>query len=99
MRLQGRCVCVPVHAALLGASLISLPWRVSRRRWVLEDPVQALYHFVDSKGSGGLWPGGYNLVAQYPRRVLAPAPGQTLGGAGFAAGQQEALMVEGTAAG
>lgn len=68
--------------------------RISRR-WCLEQRLQSLYDFVDSEGGGGLAPHTYRLVAQYPRRVLE-ASQQTLGQAGFAAGQQEALLIEAT---
>jgi ubiquitin fusion degradation protein 1 len=68
------------------------------RRFGLEQLVQSLYGFVDSRGGGGLWPGQFHLVLQFPRRVLPAArdgaASCTLLDAGFAAGQQEALVVE-----
>ncbi|KAF8073054.1 ufd1 [Scenedesmus sp. PABB004] len=68
------------------------------RRFLLEQRLQELYDFVDSEGAGGLWPGTYALVQQFPRRVLPPGGsdggGETLAGAGFAAGQQQALLLE-----
>ncbi len=48
-----------------------------------------------AQGAGGLDPGQYRLIAQFPRRVLLPASDDqlTLGGAGLT-GPQEALLVE-----
>ncbi len=47
------------------------------------------------QGAGGLHPGQYRLVAQFPRRVFLPGvgDGMTLGTAGLTA-PQEALLVE-----
>lgn len=47
--------------------------RISRR-FLLSHPQAQLYTFVDSMGGGGLQPGSYQLVAQFPRRVI-PSPG------------------------
>lgn len=43
------------------------------------------------QGAGGLWPGSYQLVLQYPRVVLAAGPG-SLAAAGVAAGQQAVFL-------
>ena len=58
---------------------------------IVADP--ALYA---AQGAGGLGPGQYRLVTQFPRRVFLPASDDdqlTLGSAGLT-GQQEALLVE-----
>lgn len=48
-----------------------------------------------AQGAGGLDPGQYRLVAQFPRRMFVPASDDqlTLGGAGLT-GPQEDLLVE-----
>jgi hypothetical protein len=63
------------------------------RRCRLEESVQVLFDFVDSKGGGGMWPNSYQLVLQFPRRAL-PASGATLKEAGFEERQQYALFLE-----
>jgi hypothetical protein len=55
---------------------------------------RSLFCFIP-QGAGGLDPGQYRLVAQFPRRVLLPSIGDqmTLRAAGLTA-PQEALLVE-----
>jgi ubiquitin fusion degradation protein 1 len=81
------------HAALL----FRLPdgSRLSRR-FKLAQQVNELFYFLDSGGAGGLWPGTYKLVLQFPRRVLTTAAdgGSSLQEAGFEAGSQQAVFVE-----
>jgi hypothetical protein len=38
--------------------------------------------------------GSYRLVMQYPRRIVEPGMGGTLGDVGMVPGQQETLMLE-----
>eukprot|EP00775_Hariotina_reticulata_P010375 gene10375-10533_t len=61
------------------------------RRFGLQQRVQELYDFVDSKGAGGLWPNTYQLVLQYPRLLLSPNNG-TLQEAGMLPGQQAVFL-------
>ena len=66
------------------------------RRFLLDQPLQLLFDFVDSRGASGLLPGEYSLVTQYPRRVYEPgaaAAAQALGGAGLQ-GSREVLFLE-----
>lgn len=71
------------------------------RRFTLQQPLQALFDFVDSVGAGGLEPGSYQLVTRFPRRVVGcedAEAGRLLADAGVAAGAQEAFFVEPLAA-
>ena len=42
------------------------------RRFPLDAPVGQLFHFCDARGAGGMRPGSYRLLMQYPRRVIDP---------------------------
>eukprot|EP00878_Enallax_costatus_P007163 GHUV01007507.1.p1 GENE.GHUV01007507.1~~GHUV01007507.1.p1 ORF type:complete len:464 (+),score=177.18 GHUV01007507.1:312-1703(+) len=64
------------------------------RRFHLHQHVQEMYDFCDSKGAGGLWPGTYRLVLQYPRQVFSPDSCATLEEVGLGAGQQLAFFLE-----
>eukprot|EP00877_Chromochloris_zofingiensis_P011828 jgi/Chrzof1/689/Cz01g24350.t1 len=65
------------------------------RRFRMTDPVQLLFDVVDSKGAGGLWPGTYMLVAQFPRRTYLPGSAAVLSDLpDFVPGQQQALFIE-----
>uniref|UniRef100_A0A383WIE9 UBX domain-containing protein n=1 Tax=Tetradesmus obliquus TaxID=3088 RepID=A0A383WIE9_TETOB len=64
------------------------------RRFGLQQHLQELYDFVDSKGAGGLLPGTYQLVLQFPRKVLQAATDQTLTDAGLEAASQQAVLLE-----
>jgi ubiquitin fusion degradation protein 1 len=72
-----------------------------RRRLALASPLQTLFDFVDARGGGGLLPGEYRLVTQYPRRVFdsaegggeAAAAGASVGDAGLD-GPREVLFLE-----
>lgn len=63
------------------------------RRFLLSQPLQLLFDYVDSQGAGGMEFGAYQLVTQYPRRVFVPSSGQsTLSDVGLAAGQEVLLL-------
>ncbi len=67
------------------------------RRFLLEDRLQSMFDFVDSVGGGGSLPGTYQLVMQFPRRVLVledETAGMALGQLGLESGQQQALMLD-----
>ncbi|KAF6262501.1 ubiquitin fusion degradation protein UFD1-domain-containing protein [Scenedesmus sp. NREL 46B-D3] len=64
------------------------------RRFGLQQQLQQLYDFVDSKGAGGLLPGAYQLVLQFPRKVLQAATDQTLADAGLEATSHQAVLLE-----
>jgi hypothetical protein len=46
------------------------------------------------QGAGGLLPGTYQLVLQFPRKVLHAAVDQTLADAGLEAASQQAVLLE-----
>jgi hypothetical protein len=46
------------------------------------------------QGAGGLLPGTYQLVLQFPRKVLHVAVDQTLADAGLEAASQQAVLLE-----
>jgi FAS-associated factor 2 len=73
--------------------LIRLPdgSRISRR-FLVSSPLEDLFTFVDAKGAGGQPPSTYQLVGQYPRRIISPGCAVTLADAGLRG--QEALLLE-----
>jgi hypothetical protein len=46
------------------------------------------------QGAGGVLPGTYQLVLQFPRKVLQAATDQTLADAGLEAASQQAVLLE-----
>jgi hypothetical protein len=46
------------------------------------------------QGAGGLLPGTYQLVLQFPRKVLQAAMDQTLADAGLETTSQQAVLLE-----
>jgi len=67
------------------------------RRFMVLDPTSALFAVADAHGAGGMAEGTYQLVLQYPRRVLLPqgvGPATTLAEVGLLAGQQEVVFLE-----
>ncbi len=69
------------------------------RRFLQSQPAHLLFDFADARGAGGLPVGGYQLVMQFPRRVvdMAAVQSQTIVEAGLAA-PQEVLLLERIAA-
>ncbi|KAK9817835.1 hypothetical protein WJX72_002895 [[Myrmecia] bisecta] len=67
--------------------------RISRR-FVKDDPLQALFDYVavEAKGSD-IKPGSFNLVTQFPRKVLSEDTGGSLRDAGLLQ-KQEAVLIE-----
>ena len=63
------------------------------RRFDAAAALDALFALVESSAWEGAPPGGYALVASYPRRVVRRAAGSTLADAGLT-GRQEALLIE-----
>lgn len=63
------------------------------RRFLLSQPLQLLFDYVDSQGAGGMEFGAYQLVTQYPRRVFVASRGtDCLADVGLAAGQEVLLL-------
>jgi ubiquitin fusion degradation protein 1 len=69
-----------------------------QRRFRVSDPLALLFTAADAAGAGGLEPGRYRLVRQFPRAAFAPsdaAGGATLEAAGFSGGGGgDALLLE-----
>jgi ubiquitin fusion degradation protein 1 len=70
-----------------------------QRRFRVSDPLALLFTAADAAGAGGLEPGSYRLVRQFPRAAFAPsdaAGGATLEAAGFSGGGGggDALLLE-----
>ena len=65
------------------------------RRFLQSQPAQLLFDFADARGAGGLPFGGYQLVMQFPRRVVDPAliQAQSIAEAGLVS-SQEVLLLE-----
>jgi hypothetical protein len=83
-------------AADCGEPLLACLFRLpdggrASRRFLLAQPLQLLFDYVDSLGAGGMAFGGYQLVTQYPRRVLVPGSG-SLQEAGWSGGQEVLLL-------
>ena len=64
------------------------------RRFLQTQGAQVLFDFADSKGAGGLPFGSYQLVTQFPRRVIKAEDtlDKSLAEMGFVA--QEVLLLE-----
>lgn len=64
------------------------------RRFFQSQPAQLLFDFADAKGAGGLPFGGYQLVMQFPRRVVDPVviQSRSIAEAGLSAGQEVLLL-------
>ena len=64
------------------------------RRFLQTHGAQVLFDFADSKGAGGLPFGSYQLVTQFPRRVIKAEDthNRSLAELGFAV--QEVLLLE-----
>jgi ubiquitin fusion degradation protein 1 len=88
----------PEAEAGCGEPLVACLFRLpdggrASRRVLLGQPLQLLFDYVDSIGAGGLAFGGYQLVAQYPRRVFGPGSGaSSLLELGFSSGQEVLLL-------
>lgn len=84
-----------VEPALVASCLFRFPdGGRHARRFLLTDPVQLMFDFVDAQGGSGLPPGGYHLVTSYPRRVFTEAEaGQRMEEAGFR-NSREVLFLE-----
>ncbi len=83
------------HTRSLSLSRTCTPHRCSRR-FRVEDSVTCVFDYVDvqQKNTQGVPPpGGYRLVAQYPRRVLEDTDLRSLRDAGLD-GKNEVLMLE-----
>lgn len=67
------------------------------RVFLQSQPANLLFDFADAKGAGGLPFGGYQLVMQFPRRVVAAESVQTksIAEAGLTS-PQEVLLLERT---
>lgn len=58
-------------------------------RYLKSDPVQSLFHYVDTEApEGGILPGTYTLGAQYPTRKFTDGQGGTLAEAGLTQKQE-----------
>lgn len=62
------------------------------RRFRVSDRVPLLFDFVDSKGAGGLMPGTYRLVKQFPKATYQHDSADTLGAAGLDQGQYTMML-------
>ena len=67
------------------------------RRFLQTQPASLLFDFADARGAGGLPFGGYQLVMQFPRRVVSTASVQakSIAEAGLTS-PQEVLLLERT---
>ena len=65
------------------------------RRFLQSQPAQSLFDYADAKGAGGLPFGGYQLVMQFPRRVVdfALVQSKSILEAGLSS-PQEVLLLE-----
>jgi hypothetical protein len=68
------------------------------RRFRLSDPVSLLFEFVDAKGAGGVQ-GGYQLVTQFPRRVISRPEVEGQEQQGVLGAEQHAAAGHGSGAG
>ncbi len=65
-----------------------------QRRFLQTGQLHLLFDWIDSIGAAGHDPGQYQLIAQFPRRVIQPADvSQSLAEAGLSS-RQEALILE-----
>lgn len=64
------------------------------RRFLQSQPAQLLFDFADARGAGGLPFGGYQLVMQFPRRVVDPLmiQSRSIAEAGLSSGQEVLLL-------
>ncbi len=64
------------------------------RKFFQSQPARLLFDFADARGAGGLPFGGYQLVMQFPRRVVDPAviQSRSIAEAGLSAGQEVLLL-------
>lgn len=63
------------------------------RRYLRTDPLQALFHYVDTESPDrAVLPGTYTLGTQYPRREFRDGQGGTLAAAGLTE-KQEAVFL------
>lgn len=64
------------------------------RRFLQNQNAQVLFHFADSRGAGGLSFGSYQLVTQFPRRVITAADTDDKSLAELGISGQEVLLLE-----